>query len=72
VTGVQTCALPIYYRNMMFVTLEDQRGVYEVVLFPNVYDRYGGLVFETRTIRVTGRVEPDGQINGEKLEALRK
>ena len=60
------------YRNMMFVTLEDQRGVYEVVLFPNAYDRYGGLVFETRTIRVTGRVEQDGQINGEKLEALRK
>jgi DNA polymerase III alpha subunit len=60
------------YRNMMFVTLEDQRGIYEVVLFPNVYDRYGGLVFETRTMRVTGRVERDGQINGEKLEALRK
>jgi DNA polymerase III subunit alpha len=60
------------YRNMMFVTLEDQRGVYEVVLFPDTYDRYGGLVFETRTMRVTGRVEPDGQINGEKLEALRK
>jgi DNA polymerase III subunit alpha len=60
------------YRNMMFVTLEDQRGVYEVVLFPDVYDRYGGLVYETRTIRVTGRVEPNGQINGEKLEALRK
>ncbi len=60
------------YRNMMFVTLEDQRGVYEVVLFPNAYDRYGGLVFETRTMRVTGRVEQDGQINGEKLEALRK
>lgn len=60
------------YRNMMFVTLEDQRGVYEVVLFPDVYDRYGGLVYETRTMRVTGRVEPDGQINGEKLEAMRK
>jgi DNA polymerase-3 subunit alpha len=60
------------YRNMMFVTLEDQRGVYEVVLFPNAYDKYGGLVFETRTMRVTGRVEPDGQINGEKLEALKK
>jgi DNA-directed DNA polymerase III PolC len=60
------------YRNMMFVTLEDQRGVYEVVLFPNAYDRYGGLVYETRTMRVTGRVEQDGQINGEKLEALKK
>jgi DNA-directed DNA polymerase III PolC len=60
------------YRNMMFVTLEDQRGVYEVVLFPDVYDRYGGLVFETRAMRVTGRVERDGQIKGEKLEALKK
>ena len=60
------------YRNMMFVTLEDQRGLYEVVLFPDAYDRYGGLVFETRTMRVTGRVEPGGQINGEKLEALKK
>jgi DNA-directed DNA polymerase III PolC len=60
------------YRNMLFVTLEDQRGMYEVVLFPDAYDRYGGLVFETRTMRVTGRVEPDGQIKGEKLEALKK
>ncbi len=56
------------YRNMMFVTLEDQRGVYEVVLFPEAYERYGGLVYETRALRVTGRVEPDGNINGEKLE----
>lgn len=60
------------YRNMMFVTLEDQRGLYEVVLFPDVYDRYGGLVFETRAMRVTGRVEISGQINGEKMEALKK
>jgi DNA-directed DNA polymerase III PolC len=60
------------YRNMMFVTLEDQRGVYEVVLFPDAYDRYGGLIFETRTMRVTGRVEQDGQIKGEMLEALKK
>jgi error-prone DNA polymerase len=60
------------YRNMMIVTLEDQRGVYEVVLFPDAYDRYGGLVFETRSMRVTGRVEQDGQIKGEKLEALKK
>jgi DNA-directed DNA polymerase III PolC len=60
------------YRNMMFVTLEDQHGVYEVVLFPDAYDRYGRVVFETRSMRVTGRIEQDGQINGEKLEALKK
>jgi len=60
------------YRNMMFVTLEDQRGLYEAVLFPEAYERYGGLVFETRLLRVTGRVEADGQINCERLEAIKR
>jgi DNA-directed DNA polymerase III PolC len=60
------------YRNMMFVTLEDQHGVYEAVLFPEAYERYGGLVFETRALRVTGRVEQDGQVNCDGLAALKK
>jgi DNA-directed DNA polymerase III PolC len=60
------------YRNMMFVTLEDQRGIYEVVLFPDAYERYGGMVFESRALRVTGRVEQGDQINGETLALLRK
>jgi DNA polymerase III alpha subunit len=59
------------YRNMMFVTLEDQRGLYEVILFPEAYDKYGGLVYETRAMRVTGRVEEGGQINAEALERLK-
>lgn len=59
------------YRNMMFLTLEDQRGLYEAVLFPDTYDRYGGLVYETRAMKVTGRVEPSGQLNCESLEALK-
>jgi len=58
------------YRNMMFVTLEDQRGLYEVILFPEAYDKYGGLVYETRAMRVTGRVEEGGQINADSLEKL--
>ncbi len=60
------------YRNMMFVTLEDQRGVFEAVLFPEAYERHGGLVFETRALRVTGRVEADGQINCDTMAALKK
>jgi DNA polymerase III subunit alpha len=60
------------YQNMMFVTLEDQRGVYEAVLFPQAYERYGRLVFETRAMRATGRVEADGQINCDALVALKK
>src|SRR5579871_157803 len=59
------------YRNMMFLTLEDQRGLYEAVLFPDTYDRYGRLVYETRALKVTGRVEPSGQLNCESLEALK-
>jgi len=58
------------YRNMMFVTLEDQRGLYEVILFPDAYDKYGGLVYETRAMRVTGMVQDGEHINGELLERL--
>jgi DNA polymerase III alpha subunit len=57
-------------RNMMFVTLEDQRGLFEVILFPEVYDKYGGLVYETRSMRVTGVVMEGEHINGERMERL--
>jgi DNA polymerase III alpha subunit len=60
------------YRNMMFVTLEDQRGIFETVLFPEAYERYGRVVFETRTVKVTGRIEPGGQLNCESLTALKQ
>jgi len=58
------------YRNMMFVTLEDQHGLFEVILFPDAYDKYGGLVYETRAMRVTGMVMDGEHINGEKMERL--
>jgi len=60
------------YRNMMFVTLEDQRGLFEVILFPDAYDKYGGLVYETRAMRVTGIVQDGEHINGEMLERLQE
>jgi DNA polymerase III subunit alpha len=60
------------YRNMMFVTLEDQRGLFEVILFPDAYDKYGGLVYETRAMRVTGTVQDGEHINGEMLERLKE
>jgi DNA-directed DNA polymerase III PolC len=58
-------------RNMMFATFEDQRGTFEAVLFPQAYERYGALVFETRTMRVSGRVEQDEHINCDKLEPVK-
>jgi DNA-directed DNA polymerase III PolC len=55
-------------RNMMFATMEDQRGLFEVVLFPPAYERCGRWVFEARMLRVTGRVELDGHVNCEHME----
>jgi DNA polymerase-3 subunit alpha len=60
------------YRNMMFVTLEDQRGLFEVILFPDAYEKYGGLVYETRAMRVIGMVQDGEHINGESLERLKR
>ena len=59
------------FRNMMFCTFEDQRGTFEAVLFPEAYERYGALVFETRTMRVYGRIDLDGHLNCDKLEPVR-
>jgi DNA polymerase III alpha subunit len=56
------------FRNMMFATFEDQRGLFEVVLFPEAYARFGRWIYEARILRVTGRVEADGHVNCEKLE----
>src|SRR5258708_1516284 len=57
------------YRNMMFVTLEDQRGVYEAVLFPEAYDKYGGLGFETRAGGGRGGGGKGGQVKGDTVRA---
>ena len=44
-------------RLMRFLTLEDESGLAEVVLFPDVYERDGGRLVELGTLCVTGVVE---------------
>ena len=44
-------------RWMRFLTLEDETGLAEVVLFPDVYERDGRRLAEFGTLCVTGRVE---------------
>ncbi|MBI3666913.1 MAG: DNA polymerase III subunit alpha [Acidobacteria bacterium] len=58
-------------KNMLFVTLEDRTGVVEVVLFPEVYEKYGPVIYESGLLKATGRVEADGQLNCQRLEALK-
>jgi DNA-directed DNA polymerase III PolC len=42
---------------MFFLTLEDESGMVEVVLFPDVYQRFGHLLAESGVLLVKGRVE---------------
>ncbi len=44
-------------RWMRFLTLEDESGIAEAVLFPDVYERDGQLLAEEGTLVVSGRVE---------------
>ena len=54
---------------MEFVSFEDETALVEVVMFPEAYGRYGGLLFEERPFFVTGRVAIDR--GGLNLELLR-
>jgi len=44
---------------MMFLTLEDETDIYDVVLFPRVYQRYGGRLEDRGPYVITGTVEND-------------
>jgi DNA polymerase-3 subunit alpha/error-prone DNA polymerase len=60
---------------MSFLSLEDETALYETVIFPQVYDRYGKLLFDQRPLLVHGRVANDeGALSVEiqRIEALGK
>jgi DNA polymerase III alpha subunit len=44
-------------RWMRFLTLEDESGLAEVVLFPDVYERYGHLLANRGTFLISGKAE---------------
>jgi DNA polymerase-3 subunit alpha/error-prone DNA polymerase len=58
---------------MSFLSLEDETGLYETVIFPKVYERYNRLLFDQRPLLVYGRVIDDmGAVSFEvqKIEVL--
>jgi DNA polymerase-3 subunit alpha/error-prone DNA polymerase len=58
---------------MSFLSLEDETGIYETVIFPTVYERYNRLLFDQRPLLVYGRVADDmGAVSFEvqKIEVL--
>jgi error-prone DNA polymerase len=56
---------------MKFLTLEDETGIYEAVLFPNAYKRWGRELRGAGPFVITGRVEDDAgyrTVTAEKVE----
>jgi error-prone DNA polymerase len=47
---------------VIFVTLEDETGVCNVIVWPKVYDRFRRAVIGARLMRVTGRLQREGGI----------
>jgi DNA polymerase III alpha subunit len=60
---------------MAFLSLEDETGMYETVVFPEVYDKYYKLLFDQKPLLVYGKVTNDeGAVSLEinKIEVLGK
>jgi error-prone DNA polymerase len=57
---------------MMFLTLEDETDIYDVVVFPRVYQRDGGRFDGPGPYVVTGRVEDDPRPSTVTAETVRR
>jgi error-prone DNA polymerase len=63
VTGlVITRQRPGTASGVIFITLEDETGVANVVVWRKIYETYRKAVIAGRLVRVTGRIERDGPV----------
>lgn len=49
-------------KGVIFVTLEDETGIVNIVVWTRVYERFRRAVIAGRLLRVTGRIQRDGQV----------
>jgi error-prone DNA polymerase len=47
---------------VIFITLEDETGVANIVVWTRIYERFRRRIIAGRLLRVTGRVQRDGQV----------
>ncbi|MDP0925585.1 error-prone DNA polymerase [Paracoccus onubensis] len=74
VTGlVITRQRPATASGVIFLTLEDETGTSNIVVWRRIYERYRNAIIGGRLLRVTGRIEREGQVVhviAEKIEDL--
>lgn len=47
---------------VIFLTLEDETGIANVIVWPKTYERFRRAVIAGRLLRVTGQVQRDGEV----------
>lgn len=63
VAGIVICRQrPGTAKGVIFVTLEDETGVANVVVWARVFERFRRAVIAGRCLKVTGRVQRDGAV----------
>jgi error-prone DNA polymerase len=58
---------------VIFVTLEDETGVANIVVWPRVFERFRPIVMGARLMRVSGRLQREGiviHVVAERMEDL--
>jgi DNA polymerase III alpha subunit len=49
-------------KGVIFVTLEDETGISNVIVWRNIYERFRRAVIAGRCLRVTGRLQREGAV----------
>ena len=49
-------------KGVIFVTLEDETGIANIVIWAKIYERFRRQVIAARLMRVTGRIQREGQV----------
>ena len=59
-------------KGVIFITLEDETGVVNVIVWRKMYERFRRAVIAGRMLRVTGRLQRDGVIHviAEEIEDI--
>ena len=55
---------------MSFVTLEDEFGEVEVIVFPNIYENYQEFLLEDEVILVEGKLNEEGKVIASRLGGI--
>jgi len=63
VAGLVTCRQrPGTAKGVIFLTLEDETGTANIVVWAKVFERFRRAVIAGRCLKVTGRVQRDGSV----------